>query len=86
MTREELTEALEARGLTVIDVHDGQYAKLKVVRHRGVPYLDETVTLKNGTPHWSWGKPIEGDTPGNVAERIDHVVSVPAGSAGDSAR
>lgn len=86
MTREELTEALEALGLTVIEVHGGPDAKLKVVRHQGVPYLDETVTLKNGIPHWSWDKPIEGATPGDVAERIDHVVSVPAGSVGDSAR
>lgn len=81
----ELRDALEQRGLTVIEVRGGQGERLKVVRHRGVPYLDETVTVKDGIPYWSWDTPIEGDTPGNVAERIDNVVSIPAGQFGDSA-
>lgn len=84
MTREELAEALRARGLTCTELRGEDGDRLRVSRHRDVPYLDEIVTVKDGTPYWSWDMPIDGDTPEGVAGRIDHIVSIPASSVRNS--
>lgn len=73
--REELVGALEARGLTVTVRSDGG---LRVVRP-GVGLLAEELAFTDGRPYWSWGKPVDGDAPGEVADRINAVVSVPPG-------
>lgn len=85
MTRDELAEAVKARGLTAVEVDGENGDRLKVSRHRNLPYLDETITLKNGRPYWSWDTPIDGNTPDEVAERIDHIVSIPSSSIRNSA-
>lgn len=82
MTRDELAEAVKARGLTAVEVGGD---RLKVSRHRHLPYLDETIAIKDGKPYWSWDALIDGGTPDEVAERIDHVVSIPASSIRNSA-
>lgn len=81
MTRDELAEAGKARGLAAIDV-DGD--RLRVSRHRHLPHLDETVSIRDGKPYWSWDALIDGGTRDEVAERIDHVVSIPASSIRNS--
>lgn len=85
MTREELAAAAKARGLAAVEVDGRNGGGLKVSRHRHLPYMDETVAFNEGRPYWSWGAPIDGDTPDEVAERVDHVVSIPASSVRNSA-
>lgn len=82
MTRDELADAVRAHGLTCTEVRGN---RLRVSRHRDVPYLDETVSVRDGRSYWSWDAPIDGDTAEEVAERIDHIVSIPASSVRNSA-
>ena len=84
MTREELADAVKARGLTVTEVGGENGDGLRVSRHPSIPYLDETITVKDGRPYWSWGTAVDGDTPDEVAGRIDHVLSIPASSVRNS--
>lgn len=81
VTREELVGALEERGLTVTSLHDG---RLRVVKP-GAGLLAEEIGFTDGRPYWSWGARIDGDGPGEVADRINTVVSVPPGIVRNSA-
>lgn len=81
VTREELVAALEARGLTVTVKSNGG---LRAVRN-GVGLLAEELTFTDGRPYWSWGKPVDGATLGEIADRINTVVSVPPGIVRNSA-
>lgn len=72
MTVEELASALTARGSAVAVMGE----TLTVTPDPNRPYLDEAITLKNGQPHWSWNQPVDGETPDDVAEHIEFILSL----------